>query len=108
MKTTVIETTWLPGSTTGWGNGYVVIPEGHKLHGEHYDKIDVDVHGGLTYSDELTEDRRNKMFPDIEDEHIGGWVVGFDCAHFGDDLETCPKSFVEQETENLKTQLESL
>ena len=42
--------TWLTGLSTGWGNGYAVIPEGHKFHGKHYDEIDVNVHGGLTFS----------------------------------------------------------
>ena len=39
----------------GWGNGYIIIPEGHPLHGMNYndieDKYGLAVHGGLTYSD---------------------------------------------------------
>jgi len=33
------------------------------------------------------------------------WIVGFDCAHWSDTPETCPKEFVEAETEDLKKQL---
>lgn len=46
-----------------WGavNGYVRVPEGHPWHGLDYDDIDVEVHGGLTYSD-------------------GEWI-GFDTLH---------------------------
>jgi hypothetical protein len=55
--------------------GYVVLTSDNKLFGLDYDmiysKIDVSVHGGLTYSD----------------EGEGGWVIGFDCAHAGD---LCP------------------
>jgi hypothetical protein len=48
--------------------GYVYIPEGHPLFGKGYDEIDIDVHGGLTFS-----------------ERVGKyWLIGFDCAHMGD------------------------
>lgn len=53
--------------------GYVGVPEGHALHGKHYDDLDIDVHGGLTYSD-------NNMGPVNND----AWWFGFDCAHFDD------------------------
>jgi hypothetical protein len=55
--------------------GYVVLTSDNKLYGLDYDKlyskINVHVHGGLTYSD----------------EGDGGWIIGFDCAHAGD---LCP------------------
>jgi hypothetical protein len=50
--------------------GYVHIPEEHPWYAESYDDIGVDVHGGLTFSARC--------------ETSGGWMVGFDCAHFGD------------------------
>ena len=55
MKTVILENTWLSGITShGWGNGYVIIPEGHKLHGKHYEELNkrkaISVNGGLTYS----------------------------------------------------------
>ena len=49
-------------SGIGHLNGYVRIPEGHVAAGKHYDRIPVQVHGGLTYS------------------NAAGWV-GFDTAH---------------------------
>lgn len=56
--TFIRENTWLQRGfiNCGWGNGYVLIPEGHPLHGEHYDKIDVDVNGGLTFSELVDDD----------------------------------------------------
>jgi hypothetical protein len=55
--------------------GYVVITSDNELFGLDYDsiysKVNIDVHGGLTYSD----------------RGEGGWVIGFDCAHAGD---LCP------------------
>ena len=104
MRTFVKPLTFLMMSSTGWGNGYVVIPKGHKLHGKDYDNIDVDVHGGLTFaanSDELD-------WEELIEEDKGGYVVGFDCAHAGDNSENCPKRYVEKEAENLKEQLEKL
>jgi hypothetical protein len=44
-----VKPTHVPGMG-GWGNGYVVIPEGHKYHGVDYNDIPVDVHYGLTFS----------------------------------------------------------
>ena len=53
--------------------GYVHIPKSHPLWGKSYDElyelgVNVDVHGGLTFSDQEGD----------------AWVFGFDCAHFGD------------------------
>ena len=58
--------------TLGSLNGYVSIPKGHPVHGTSYKDIAgfLDVHGGLTYSN--------------EDEETGEWMFGFDCAHGGD------------------------
>jgi hypothetical protein len=55
----------------GFRCGYVRVPEGHPWYGKSYSDIDVDVHGGLTFSD--------------FSETLGdGFWVGFDCAHAGD------------------------
>ena len=62
LKATVIAT------PMGYRCGYVGVPEGHPLYGKHYDDVDVDVHGGLTYSN-------------LEDEL---WTFGYDCAHWDD------------------------
>lgn len=54
----------------GWHCGYVDVPGTHPLHGKHYDDVNVDVHGGLTYSDNVEENE--------------SWRFGFDTAHHGD------------------------
>lgn len=54
--------------------GYVGVPKDNHAHGKGYDNVDVDVHGGLTYSD--------KQVP--KSEPNGLWWLGFDCAHLGD------------------------
>ncbi len=48
--------------------GYVQIPKNHFCFGKHYDLIEIDVHGGLTFS-EFVEDK---------------YWIGFDCGHLGD------------------------
>jgi hypothetical protein len=77
--------------------GYVVITSDNKLFGLDYDniysKVNISVHGGLTYSD----------------KGDGGWVIGFDCAHAGDLCPAFPyydgvyrtKEFVISECESL-------
>lgn len=63
--------------------GYVYIPVEHVAYGVHYSYdyedenamtcvADLDVHGGITYSD--MDDRDNPVM----------WVIGFDCAHYRD------------------------
>lgn len=53
--------------------GYVAVPPGHPAHGKDTGEIDVDVdvHGGITFTSEAVN---------------GGWAVGFDCGH-GFDLQ---------------------
>ena len=54
---------------------YVFLPKEHKYYGKSYDEIDIDCHGGLTYSDE------DLIFnPLVNDD----WVIGWDYAHFND------------------------
>lgn len=52
---------------------YVRVPKGHKYYMKDYNDIDIDVHGGLTYSSE------HLMVTNIE-----GWFIGWDYAHAGD------------------------
>lgn len=106
MKTVILEITWLRGCVTGWGNGYVLIPKGHKLHGKHYDDINVNIHGGLTFSDEVDENFAEKLGLNVSD--VGSWAVGFDTAHYGDTPDTCPKSFVQAEVNRLLEQLKAI
>lgn len=67
--------------------GYVGVSEGHPAYKQDYGGVDVEVHGGLTFSD---------MCADTDDEsrhicHVPGpgepdhvWWLGFDCAHLCD------------------------
>lgn len=55
--------------------GYVGIGPKHRLHGTHYDYVNIDVHGGLTYAG-------NGVVDAGEDRDL--WWFGFDCAHAGD------------------------
>jgi hypothetical protein len=108
MKIVIRENIWIPrehGVDFGWGNGYVLIPEDHPLHGKHYDDIDVDVHGGLTWS-KLVDEQLLTVFR-LDKEDLGTWCVGFDTAHLNDNLSTWPKEAVQKETERLKDQLMS-
>lgn len=57
-------------SHDGWC-GYVGIPYAHPWYELDYERIDADVHGGLTYSD-------------FRSGPGGLWFVGFDCMHYGD------------------------
>lgn len=54
----------------GYLCGYVHIPLSHPVYGKKYHDIDIECHGGLTYSniDYQTKDM----------------VIGFDCAHYMD------------------------
>lgn len=61
---------------------YVKVPKEHKYFEKDYEDIDIDTHGGLTYSN----------FGVIHRED--GWWIGWDYAHAGDYLEyVCDVSF---------------
>lgn len=66
--------------TGGWC-GYVGVPPGHKFHKKKYDDVDVDVHGGLTYSDKCQGHVCHVPRPGESED---AWWLGFDCAHFDD------------------------
>lgn len=51
-------------------NGYIYLSSSHPWYKKHYDEIDVEVHGGLTYG-EL-------------DRETNYWCIGFDTNHSGD------------------------
>ena len=58
--------------------GYLGIPPGHLWYNKHYDEIDADVHGGLTFAGKENGGNYSQSYPmDI-------WWIGFDCAHLGD------------------------
>lgn len=87
----------------GWGNGYVIIPEAHPMHGVDYNDIDVSVHGGLTFS----ESAEKLDWPEIMPNEKKSWIIGFDTCHGGDSLERWPMVKVQEEAENLLSQLKS-
>jgi hypothetical protein len=64
---------------TGHRCGYVEIPRTHPYYEKEYSDIDVDVHGGLTFS------AYSKEMP--YDTPAGFWVLGFDCIHYGDAID---------------------
>ena len=76
--------------TGGWGNGYVGLPFWHPWYKMHYDKIPVDVHGGLTFSN-------------LDDES-DLWIIGFDTNHGGDNTVNRSFMWVEEETHRLQSQ----
>lgn len=109
LKYFVRKNTWLTRGLIdfGWGNGYVVIPEGHKCYGLDYNQIEekyeIDVHGGLTFSAMATE---------IDFQSYGinpnDWVIGFDTCHAGDTLRRWTKTRVELAAKNLADQISKL
>ena len=61
---------------------YVEITKGNKLFGKTYneiykDEIDIEVHGGLTYS-------RDHLFLDKDIIKSNSWFIGWDYAHYDD------------------------
>ena len=106
LKYYLVPITWVQGSITGWGNGYVVLSKEHPLNGVYYDDIDVSVHGGLTFSEYGKNINSDKYFtkPDfIKDDD---WIVGFDTCHWGDNKDNWTEEAVLAETIRLKEQLE--
>lgn len=82
----------------GWGNGYIGVPECHPWYGLEedalYSEYDIQVHGGITY-----------IGPNAPNQEPDGyWWIGFDTAHWGDSPTSCPKSYVEAETNRLYQQ----
>ena len=65
---------------------YVEIPEGHKLFGKEYDDCNIDVHGGVTYSeDNLTYLRYSDKYKcDTLCKKKDTWFIGWDYAHLND------------------------
>ncbi len=106
MKT-FIRTLEIPimGFSSGYGNGYVIIPKGHAMHGKHYDDIPVDVHGGLTFGQPVSD---LSDWDEIENESSDSWVVGFDTCHYGDNKENWCKENVKKELDNLEKQLQKI
>lgn len=79
-----------------WLCGYVGVPETHPLYRKtYYDLDDIDVHGGLTFSD----------FSSWDEEDV--WYFGFDCAHPWDSILVKNEKFVIKQCQSLSKQLKS-
>ena len=101
-------------SDFGWGNGYVLLPHNHPLYDVHYDDISVNVHGGLTFSERFDSENFLEWIKDLDfhgdvtlenyQKFEGYWMIGFDTAHYGDDLISCSEHYVVNETEDLLEQ----
>jgi hypothetical protein len=61
--------------------GYAGLPPGHPLYGHHDEGLDIEVHGGLTYSGACHMHICHVPEPG-EPEHV--WWLGFDCGHYLD------------------------
>lgn len=71
---------------TGALCGYVGVPESNTLFEKDYDTVDVDVHGGLTFSDRCrpVDEASTGICHTGEVANKIVWWLGFDCAHAGD------------------------
>jgi len=65
---------------TGSLCGYVGVPPDHPWHGKDHDAIDVQVHGGLTFSAPCDKGGLICHVPQ-PGEPADVWWLGFDCAH---------------------------
>lgn len=68
---------------TGALCGYVGLPPAHPWHGQEYDAIDVDVHGGLTYAAPCAHDVGICHVPAPGEPDDLYWL-GFDAGHAWD------------------------
>lgn len=116
FKQFIVENTWLSRDHTdhGYGNGYVVLPKDHPLWGcsndmDGEDFIDdhVNVHGGITLAKEVSQNNIDHM-SDLDKDDLGKWVIGFDTAHTGDNLDEHGYDYVVEETQRLHDQLVKL
>lgn len=57
---------------------YIRIPKDHKFFGKEIEQIDINVHGGITYSEEGLCIENGK--------EAEGWFIGRDYGHYGDYL----------------------
>lgn len=81
------------GVNNTWYCGYAVIPEDHPFYGMDHDDVEVNinVHGGLTFSGEI--------------EDIDGYLLGFDCRHYGDSPYVQDEEYTLSECKRLVDQL---
>ena len=101
----------------GYANGYVAVPPSHPLHGKRYDDpdVDIDIHGGLTFSESMADLNEEAFAADIECIDFDNfdeipkdyWVFGFDTMHY-DDGPHLDRDWCINETKDLLKQLQEL
>ena len=100
----------------GYANGYVAVPPEHPLHGVNYNDVDnIEVHGGLTFSNSMEEIKADGWHDDTEcigfdsfdDIPQDYWVFGFDTMHY-DDGPFHNREWCIEETKGLMEQLENI
>lgn len=76
-----------------WYCGYVKVPRSHPFFGAQYQEIedDIEVHGGLTFSGIAI--------------FANGYLIGFDCAHYGDSPEVQNEEYTLNECKKIVDQL---
>ncbi len=67
--------------------GYVGVTEGHPAYNKDYNSVDVEVHGGLTFSDFCHKGAEETGICHKVDNEVKTYWLGFDCAHYQD---VCP------------------
>lgn len=86
----------------GWGNGYLILSKGHPLWGVHYDVINesthMNPHGSWTFSNYYKNMKKieNEIITDEPSFEFNNddWIIGFDTAHYNDNLDNWPKEMV--------------
>lgn len=86
----------------GWGNGYLVLPKDHPFWGVHYDQINESphmvAHGGWTFSNfyDKMKSQSSRFITDgsVLESNNDDWVIGFDTAHYNDNLDNWPREEV--------------
>ena len=87
----------------GYRCGYVRVPELHSYYKKNYGDININCHGGLTFSD-FIDPKEIKLLNDTLFIPREGWYIGFDCAHCNDafDFEKSEKIFKSKIDDSLK------
>ena len=88
----------------GWGNGYVILKQGHPYHGMHYMDVPVAIEWGLTFGRHV-KDLSLEFWPELSECDPNDYVFGFDTAHTGQNSKNWPRERVETETRQLAEQL---
>lgn len=102
----------------GYANGYVAIPPSHPYYAKDYNDVPVEIHGGLTFGNEiewfadLTDAEKKDVTPinfdSLNEIPSDYYVFGFDTLHFGDTINRYDRAWCIKETEELAKQLKQI